>query len=220
MAEVLQRNKQSNCNHDNCNGRPLTSELSVSDGSRNDFPSFKLFETLSNKKISGAGFRFGRFTSFDVTSFSHIKSAKITRVQSPRVISTRSWSRPSVDSIAVVSQYRETKSSIDQTYITRRNGMPGQWVDDFNALIEDNDLWFMHDGVKNDYKRTRPTSRHRYISQTARVERLNDHSKKNKAQKEKSDTAGATSVTLNVSTGIFSTFHKRTLSQVGRVCHV
>ena len=141
-------------------------------------------------------------------------------MKSSRVVSPRSWSRPSMDSFAIVSRYGETKASVNGSYIAPRNRMTRNWINDFNTLVKDNDFRFMHKYIERTNGHSGPGATDGNFFTSAGNDGFKYQSKKNKTQEEKSSATGSTSEKFNIGTGLFFTFHKRRFSQVGRVCLV
>lgn len=173
-----------------------------------------------DENISGARVRSRRLTGLDLTLLGDFQTLEITRVQSSRMVSTGSWSSPRVDSSVIGSRYRESKTRVNNFHIAPRNRVTGNGINNLQSLIKDEDFRFMHKDVKGGNSRCCPSARDHNDFGLAGEKRFDNQTKKDKAHKEKSTTASATSEKFTIGMGLFCTLHKSRLSQVRRVCLV
>ena len=220
MMNLTQRDNKDNCNGSYANRSPFSFEFCRHALTKRNGTGFELFKSRSDEQVSRPGIRFRGLASFDISGHTQIQSSKVTRMESSRVVSPRSWRRPSMDSFPVISLYGETKASVNGLHIAPRNRMSRNWIDDFNSLVKDNDFRFMHKYIKSTNGERGPRATDGNIFGSAGNYGFKDQRKKNKTQEVKSSAAGATSEKFNIGTGLFFTFHKRRFSQVGRVCLV
>lgn len=201
-------------------GRPVTSELSVSLGTRVSQSKVEVIKSRGNEHVSGTRFGFRRFSSSDASAHLHLGATEVARVKSAGVISP--WGRccPSMDSLPIVSCDRQTKSSIDAAHFAPGNNVSGNWINDFQPLIKNDDFGFMHERVEDADRNSGPRATYEDFSEFAGDYGFNDQADKNKTQKVKSSAAGTTSEKFNIGTGHFFAVHRRRLSQVRSVCLV
>jgi hypothetical protein len=138
---------------------------------------FELIQSGQNQMFSDTRVSAGRFTWSDDSLRSNVHSANFAGMDASGVVATGSWSSPSEDFFAGVSNNGHAVPGFDFIDITPADYIFLDGVRNGYAFIENRDFGAIDNQVDDTAKAGRPDSRNNATSQTAAHPRLNIEAK-------------------------------------------